>query len=321
MNDPNPAPQMDPNPNPATPAQTPPSTGTPTQEEATPAAAPEATPDPATNGNPSPSPDVAAIWGGDLDDDVKQFVGNKTPAQVAKELFGAQKLIGKKVIGVPDANATPEEHRAFHAARGVPDSPDKYELSDIVEKVRTENPEIPYDEDREKMFRELARSSNLSNAEAREFLGKYLEQEIAQNKEAIIAAQNAEKQARDMLVQNWGPDFAAKEVNANKFARSMGLTDADFQVFLKAPGTTPQARYNLVNFMAEQGALLQENPGGGGHELRSGANMSPDEARQQKEAYLARGDNRQAYNDSSHPRHKEVEAQMTIFLKAERGLR
>lgn len=249
-------------------------------------------------------------------------MGEKTPAQVAKELREAQKLIGKKVIGIPGKDATPEEHRAYHTARGVPESADGYQFDDVLEELAAAAPEgFARDEAREKEFRELAKAANLSNAEARELIKRQLSTEFEKSKDTIKAHTEATTKAKALMVENWGPNVEGKTLAANKFVRQIGFDDDMLEAFMSVAGTKPEARFKLVDFFAQQGELLRENPGGGGGEIMAGDSLSPDQARIAKEQFLSQGDNRQAYTDSSHARHKAVTDQMTVFLKAERGVK
>lgn len=259
--------------------------------------------------------------GSELDDETKQFIGTKTPAQVARELRDAQRLIGKKTIGIPGKDSTPEEQRAFHQARGVPDSPEKYDLTATLDEIKAQMPEgFVYDEKREKQFREIAKAANLSNAEANEFAKRQVLAEFEQNKQQIIAQTQSNKQTEDLVAQNWGPDRQAKEQAANRFARHIGFDEDMLSVFMKAAGTKPEARFKLIDYFAEQGSLLKEGGGPGTMPGASpAASMSPEQAAIAKENFLNQGDNRAAYMDGSHPNHKAVTAQVTQYLMVGRS--
>ena len=284
------------------------------QDPSTPS--PSATPAvvPTVPGTDQPSP-----WGADLDPELKTFVGDKTPAQIAKELKGAQALLGKKAIGIPGKDATPEEHRAFHEARGVPADASGYDFSDVIAEIATANPDWPRDEAREQQFKELAKSANLSAGEAKELVRKQLSQELEANKAAIVASKQANTATETMIAEQWGANREAKTAAANRFAHHLGIDGDVMEVFMKAAGTKPEARFKLLELMAEQGASLEEGAGPGGFNPKPGG-MSSEQAAAAKEQYLNTGDNRAAYMDPGHKNHEAVSKQVYLYAKAERGL-
>lgn len=285
------------------------------QDPSTPS--PSATPAvvPTTPGTDQPDPWAAA----NLDADLLAFVKGKTPAQVAKELQGAQALIGKKAIGIPGPNATPEEHRAFHEARGVPPDASGYDFSDVIGEIAAANPDWPRDEAREQQFKELAKSANLSAGEAKELVRKQLGQELEANKQTIAANRQANTATETMIAETWGAEREAKTAAANRFAHHLGIDGDVMEVFMKAAGTKPEARFKLLNLMAEQGANLEEGAGPGGFNPKPGG-MSKEQATQAKEQYLNTGDNREAYMNPGHANHQKVSQQVYEYAKVERGL-
>lgn len=248
-------------------------------------------------------------------------MGQKSPAQVAKELHGAQALLGKKTIGIPGPNSTPEEQRAYHQARGVPDAAEGYDLTATLDEIKANLPEgMGPDENREKQFKAWAKASNLSNGEANALVRQVLTDEMNAQRETMQAARAADTQTENMVTEKWGADREAKEVAANAFARHIGFDDDAMDAFMKLAGVKPEVRFNLVNFFAEQGALLEEGggPGPGGSAPLGG--MSREQAATAITQYLAQGDNNAAYMDSSHPRAREVEAHMTRLIAIRDGI-
>ena len=293
--------------------------------EPNPTPAQPVTPAPAPNDPPAPAADPGAAdpWAAfGLDDELKSFVGTKTPADIAKELKGAQALIGKKTIGVPGKDSTPEEQRAFHAARGVPETAEGYDFTATLDELMQNAPEgYKRDEAREAKFRTWARQSNLSNSEANAFIKQFFADEFTSNADTIRQQSEATTKAKGLIAEKWGPQAEAKTNAANRFARHIGLDQETIDVFLAVAGSKPEARFNLVNFFADQGAMLEEG-GDGSAPIQPGAGaMSADQARIAKDQFLAQGDNMAAYMDSSHPRHAAVEKQVTIYAKIERGIK
>lgn len=269
-------------------------------------------------GTQTPNP-----WDG-LDDDLKAFVGEKTPADVAKELQGAQTLLGKKTIGIPTAESTPEEWARFHEARGVPGSADKYDFTAVRDEALKDIPadqrEAAWDKDEEQRFRELAKSSNLSQTEANELMKRELafRMEKAKKEGEENAAQA--KIANDLVTEHWGNKTPEYTQDANNLFRHLGIGDDALAAIQKLDNVTGEARFKLIEMARIMGGNLREGgqPGrqGGGIPVTS---MTAEQADAAKEEYLNTGDNRKAYMEPQHPRHKEVTNQVTEYLKITRA--
>lgn len=253
---------------------------------------------------------------------LREFVGNKTPAQIAKELMNAQALLGKKAIGIPGKDATPEEHRAFHKARGVPDDEAGYELAPVIEELKKEAPEgwNPSPE-LEASFRKAAKLSNLSTGEAKEFARHYLADQFEARKEFVASEVAATKEASALLAKEWGPDRTVGEANFARGMKVIGMPAEAVDVFLAAGGGNGAARFGLVNAIAEIGRRQLEGgpiPGqgdGGQNTAMTKEQAAAEEDRIKKDPELSA-----AFMDVSHPRHKEVTAEMTRLGKIKRGI-
>ncbi len=290
-------------------------------------AAPQKAVPPAPNGpiptsDPNNPPIQPYTWDG-ADDELKTFVGTKSPLDVAKELKNAQSMLGKKTIGIPGENSTPEEQQAFHKARGVPESVDGYKFDDVIAEVMKDVPKelAEIDPEREKRYRELFKNSNVSNGEARELLRREMSREIGELKQKAETARQLTQQTNDLVTQAWGNKREEKTQDANNFFRHLGIDDDALKVVNGALGTKPEARMKFLELAASQGASLREGgqPGAGGG-LVPGA-MTPDQARMAKEQYLAQGDNRDAYLNPQHRNHEAVSKQVYEYAKVQRGVK
>lgn len=284
--------------------------------------------DPALGTTPATTPsaeaapvvDAPKLWSDELDEETKAFVGDKTPAQIAKELKGAQALLGKKTIGIPDKDSTPEQWKSFHESRGVPKDEAGYDFKGTLDELMANAPEgITLDPAREAEFRALAKSANLSNIEATELIKRTLTKEWEGNKTQLAAIATANKAAATLLDENWGAKKAEYEQDANVFARHIGLDGDTIDVFMKAAGTNPEARFKLVNFMREQGALLREGGNGGPVIDLGGEKLTPAQASEKWSAWLSVGDNQAAYLDPGHPKHAQAYAAAQPLLRAKAG--
>lgn len=211
---------------------------------------------------PPPTPDAvstepAADWRAGLSDDLK---ADKSLADVpdvstlARRFVDTKKLVGAKLDGmvrVPGKDATPEERTAFNTARGVPDSPDGYDLTPLKG--------LPVDEGRAKNFLVAAHKLGYTNEQAVGLVQWAVDaeqRELGRKHEGYLAGQ-------DTLVDEWGellfnrrsqqverllkqyapPEYlahltATKEIShpgllkmlapiAQQFAESRGLVDGD----------------------------------------------------------------------------------------------
>ncbi len=80
----------------------------------------------------APSQEETGAWWESLPDDLKSeptVQRYKSTEEAIRGLVNANKLIGKKRIAMPTADAPKEEWEEFYSAIGRPESPDKYEIN------------------------------------------------------------------------------------------------------------------------------------------------------------------------------------------------
>lgn len=267
--------------------------------------------------------DSADPWkDSELDEETRKFVGDKTPAQIAKELFGAQKLLGKKSIGIPGKDATPEEHRAFHKARGVPDDAAGYDFGETLTALKESAPEgWSMSEQMETTFRNAARLSNLSNGEANEFAKHFLGEQFKQREQFVSEQVKAVKDGKALMAKEWGADQSVNEANFARGMKAIGLEGQGVDVLLEAVAGSGAARFNAVNAIANIGRGFTEGGfiPGNDHGGNNGA-MTKQQARAEMERIKADPVLSEAYNDVNNPRHNEVTQTMTRLGKIERGI-
>lgn len=261
--------------------------------------------------------------GADLDEDLKAFVGEKTPAEIARELKNAQALIGKKAIGIPGKDSTPEEHRAFHKARGVPETEEGYDLAPAITALQEKAPEgWEPSEPLTNAFRKAAKLSNMSNGEAQQFAQHFLAAQFEANTPLVQAHLTATKEAKALMTEHWGANPEPHNAAFDRGMRALGLESEGIDVFLNAYGGNGKARFNLVDKIAEIGRLQSEGgpiPGGGINNAPTG--MTPQQARQQIDTLLADPVNQEAYQDPMHARNKQITAEIVRLGKIERGVK
>lgn len=268
--------------------------------------------------------DGADPWAGsELDEETRKFIGTKSPAEVAKELMNAQKLLGKKAVGIPGKDSTPEEQRAFHKARGVPDDENGYDLAPAIDELKKSAPAgwNPSPE-AEAAFKKAARLSNLSQGEASQFAQVWLGEQFKAQETMVAAQLKASTDAKAIMAKEWGPDQTVNEANFARGMKAIGLDGAGVDVLLEAVAGSGAARFNAVNSIAEIGRRFQEGgpTPGLGNGLGGGASMTKEQARAEMERIKADPVLSAAYLNPIDPRNKEVTAEMTRLGKIERGI-
>lgn len=308
-----------PTPDLSTQTQTPPLDQTQTQTQPD----PNAPPADATKPGDEQAATLNEKWNAeDLDDELKAFIGNKTPEQIAKDAMNAQKLIGKKSVGIPGPNSTPEEQRAFHKARGVPDEATGYDLAPTLDKLKDNMPAgwAP-DEKMETAFKEAARLSNMSQTEASRFAEVWLGKQFEMRKEVMETQVKASTEARALMSSTWGPNTEQETANFGRGMKAIGLDGAGVDVLLDALAGDGKARFGAVQAIANIGRnFAEDGPTPGLNPNRSGTAMSKEQARAEMERIKADPVLSDAWTNPVNARHGEIRAEMIRLGKIERGV-
>lgn len=177
----------------------------------------------------------AVKWTDALPDDLKgaEVLGKYADQNAAlKALVEAQKVIGKPKEGLvpPGEDAKPEEVEAFQAKlrelRGVPDSPDKYEVA-----APEDAPEgYALDANLVGAFQKLAHEAGIAPSEFKRLADGYMQMEIAAINKVRQDSAAAAKKAEADLVKQWQAEgLAPKEgfSQALKAAEALGLVGKD----------------------------------------------------------------------------------------------
>jgi len=137
----------------------------------------------------------------------------KTPEEQLKAHVEARKKLGENPITVPGPNASDEEWANFYKAIGRPESPDKYQFTEV--EGMEGNPEM------DKAFAETAHKYGLTPNQAdgiRLFLANYAK-EWEQTQEQTIEQVKAETEK--MLKQEYGQNYEANITAADKALRQV----------------------------------------------------------------------------------------------------
>lgn len=179
-----------------------------------------------------------------------------------------EKYLGGEKIPVPKDPDDKLAWEMYWKAGGVPDAPDAYQFS------RPDLPaNLPYDEDREKAYRNLALEAHLNPTQANAIYDRFVKQEI----ERHLAWEADRKQQREKLEADFNREHgrAADGVKQGIGALMGKYADPDFKQYLDETGLGNDPR--MLRVMAR----INKDMGGVGklHGAPSaaGAPRSPDE--------------------------------------------
>lgn len=254
---------------------------------------------------PAPATDAHAIppadWKAALPDEVRNApsMGKyATPADLAKGYLEAEKLIGKKGVIMPGDNATPEEMKQFHAALGVPDTVEGYDL-----KAPEGLPEGVWNEEAAKGFAAKAHELGLTPKQVREIAAWQ-----AQNVAGAMQRAELEPDGRtweQALRDDWGTSYDANMETARRAAKEFG----DEASLTKLGDRIGDAA--LVRMFQRIGAKVAEDaPAGMGGAARQTAQESA-----QSQADAITRDAGGPYWNPQHPEHKATVQRVTDLLK------
>jgi hypothetical protein len=151
-------------------------------------------------------------------DTLGKFDG-KSVTDLARSYAELEKKIGQKTEGmikVPGDESTEEERAAFHAALGVPDSAEDYEIS-LPDEV-TEG--LDWDEGVMGPIKEAAHRIGVSPAQLSDLVAAQAQIE----KEQVQLYQQEQEQAQEALRREWGVDA---EKNAELVQRGLAFAGVD----------------------------------------------------------------------------------------------
>ena len=140
-----------------------------------------------------------------------------------------EKLLGREKVPVPVDDNDEEGWNRWYAATGRPEAPDKYEFQ------RPElPPDMPYDEDLEKHFRQAAHQSGLNTKQAKALHDNFVKTQT----ERHVQWHNLQKESRakieNDLRREYGNKYEAK-ISQAKMAVS-SYADPDFKKYLDDSG-------------------------------------------------------------------------------------
>ena len=232
---------------------------------------------------------------------------------LAREHVHLQKLIGRKGIVPPGADADEGERARFYDALGRPESPDGYDLEGLV---RPDG--MPWDEDLQAKMLERMHASGLTDGQARALLEGYAELQGAAWQDTSAEQVRALEAAETGLRREWGENFDARVDMANRaFAAAFGERVDDVRQLQLTNGQFLGDHPDMVRAFAKLGGLMGEAEFVGGKDARIGRSSS--EARAQLSTLEADPAFRTALLDRAHPEHRQAVARRSDLARAAYG--
>lgn len=251
---------------------------------------------PAAGGEAAPGAGAAGAAAGDTSDwrsglpeDLradKSLASFKTTADLAKSYIHAQKMVGGSVR-IPGADAKPEEVAAFHKALGVPEAPDKYEVTFVAPDGQT------VDQSQLQGFLGKAHAAGMTPKQVQTVLDFYKES-FGNAAEAISAKRGETMEA---LEKEWGGAAARNVAYAQ---RALAAYDKSGEVRKILDATGLGNSVPMLKLFAQMGADMQED------RIIEGADAGQIEDAKGKLAAIEGGDKKSPYYDRSHPDHKKT---------------
>lgn len=167
---------------------------------------------------------------------------------LVKNYIHAQKSIGKQGVPLPDKHSTDDDKRAFFQKLGLPESPDKYELS---------TPKEPSFEDGFlSQFKEAAYKANILPDQANKLLEWYNSANSQSIEQAIVQEKTRQQEELKALRQEWGSDYDTKTKLARAVLRTAGADESVFK-WLEETGLDNSAM--MIKLMSQIGDLMKED--------------------------------------------------------------
>jgi len=147
----------------------------------------------------------------------------------------AQKLIGKKTIGIPTADSSEQEVEDFYA-KVRPESLDGYDF------------DLEADTD---FFKDIFHKNGISARQAKSLVEAYKES-VRKSTEGLYSAEGFEK----VMKENLGDDFKPKVEKVNGFLKQFGSKSALAEIE-NLPNETLGLVYNLINLTMDKYAVKE----------------------------------------------------------------
>ncbi len=232
---------------------------------------------------------------------------------LAREHVHLQKLIGRKGIVLPGADADDAERARFYDALGRPESPDGYDVDELA------LPDgMPWDEEFQAQMLDRMHASGLTDSQARSLLEGYAELRGTAWQDANAAQTRALETTETDLRREWGGEFDARIDIANRaFAAAFGERVDDVRQLRLSDGQYLGDHPDMVRAFARLGGAMGEDTFIGGKDAQIGRSAS--EARAELSTLEADPAFRAALLDRAHPEHRQAVARRSDIARAAYG--
>lgn len=211
---------------------------------------------------------------------------------VSKSYVHAEGLLGGERIPVPKSDDDEDGWNRWYAATGRPDAPDKYEFK------RPElPPDLPYDEEEEKFFRNLAHQAGLSKKQTARIYDGVVARRLQGHGAYVTSEKQARAQTEADLRREHGQQYEGFVSQAK--TAIVEFTDPDFRAYLDQTGLGNDPR--MIRVFGRVGKALT-----GDTKLRGSVApaMTTADAKTAIEQFRAK--NAEALYNRDHPQHASV---------------
>lgn len=247
------------------------------------------------------APPIASMIHG-LDDDTLHHPALQEiedPKHLARRYVEMQKMIGKKSIPVPGADATADDWNQFYAKLGRPESSDKYSFIEGLD-PQVRNQAQVFLRPILDSFHQAGLTDEQATAVATTYLKATADQVEARQRSALEAKELAETTLR----QRWGSAYEPKLNAAAEAANTLfGENFDQFQRIQLADGSFLADNPLILELLS---ALGEANDEGAIHPSGGRATLTPEEAQAELQALMSDPESLAAYMNRDHPQHKAM---------------
>ena len=149
----------------------------------------------------------------------------KTVTDLARAYDGAQKLIGRKGVILPNEKSTPEEIATFRKTMGVPETPDGY----AKETVPAEMPEgFQWNQEIAKSYYEVAHRHNIPASAMKDLIALNVKQREFEREAGFQTIMENKQKGIMHLRQQWGVEFDRNLGVAQRAAQLAGVSPLSY---------------------------------------------------------------------------------------------
>lgn len=227
---------------------------------------------------------------------------------LAKTFVNQAKMIGQSRLEVPNEKWTDQQWNDFYAKAGRPEKAEGYKV---------ERPQLPdgmtYDEGLEKGALEAFHAAGLNPKQAKALFDWYNGSQSQRFQQMAGDHTKEFDQAVATLKKEYGDKYDSTIANAKLVVERVGGKDLLAKINQAGLGRDP----DMIKFLAHAGSFMQEDRAG----VATDQGFVTSKEQATLEISRIRGDKEMmaAYNDASHPNHKNVQEALARLYKVKSG--